>query len=319
MYRKQLLEKYQDHSVELKRNRSLYNSTFVIYDPYKNEVVDIIEFPGISHQPGQFVSGVDIHPESGLVSIISNAAAAFMVQPAGSDISGSNFVMLWDPKTREVLYRVNLTETSQGRYGGVADVEQDPDGNVYVNTMFPGTILRLERYKARKAPKVKEWFLSQPRNTSIDGFGGLATKGWSLITHDNSNGQLLKFDMRSRSGVPVVIPVTPSNATFLDSDALTLPQKYNGTVLLIAGGPGIRVFRSKDGKWNDAEFLGTVTRASFNLPPDQLATAAVQVGDGLNLVVVPTGDVVVAGTLAGNRTEFPFYDITTQVEELLRL
>ncbi|GJC88009.1 core trichothecene cluster (CTC) protein 14 [Colletotrichum liriopes] len=298
------------------RNRNLCNGTLGIYDPYKNELVDIIEFPGISHSPELFIAGIDIDERTGLVSILANAGAAFTKPPLGSDVSGSNIAMIFNPKTKEVLYKVNLTETTHGQYGGFADLEQDPDGNVYVNSMFPGSILKLYGFDGRNTPKVTEWYLSQPRDSSIDGFGGLAAKEWTLLTHDNSDGRLLKFDMRSSKGLPIAIPVTPSH-TFLDSDASYLPPKYNGTVLLIAGGPGIRVLRSKNGKWDNAEYLGTVFKASFDLPDTYLATAAIQVGDGLNMVVLPTGDKVVPGTLAGNRTHFPFYDITNQVEELL--
>ncbi|WYZ35480.1 hypothetical protein EsH8_X_000127 [Colletotrichum jinshuiense] len=298
------------------QERSLYNGTVGVYDPYKNKLIDIIEFPGISHNPGLFVAGIEIDERTGLISVLANAGAAFVKPPMGSDVSGPNIAMLLDPKTREVLYEVNLTETTQGQYGGFADLEHDPDGNVYINSMFPGSILKLDRSNGRNPPKVTEWFLSQPRDTSIDGFGGLAAKDWTLLTHDNSDGRLLKFDMRSPEGSPVTIPVTPSHI-FLDSDASYLPPKYKGTVLLIAGGPGIRVLRSKNGNWDTAEYLGTVLKTSFGLSDIHLATAAVQVGDGLNMVVLPTGDTVVPGTLAGNRTEFPFYDITDQVEELL--
>ncbi|KAH6661472.1 hypothetical protein F5X68DRAFT_226122 [Plectosphaerella plurivora] len=296
---------------------NIYTGTVSAYDPYKNEVVEVIEFPGITRTPeaGVFVAGLDIDKRTGLVSILANAAAAFMQQPAGSNVSGSNLVMLWDPKTKKELYRVNLTETTQGQYGGFADLEQDPHGNVYVNSMFPGSILKLDKFNGRNPPKVTEWFLRQPRDNTIDGFGGIAAKDWTLLTHDNGNGELLKFDMRSSSGSPVVIPVS-GNHTFFDSDALALPEKYKGTVLLIAGGPGIRVFRSKNGKWDTAEYLGTVAKTSFGLPPNYLATAAVQVGDGLNMVVLQTGDNPVP-TEAGNRTSFPFYDITDRVEQLL--
>ncbi|KAH6701234.1 hypothetical protein BKA61DRAFT_740710 [Leptodontidium sp. MPI-SDFR-AT-0119] len=160
--------------------------------------------------------------------------------------------MLWDPMTKKELWRINLTDTSKGVYGGIADVELDPAGNIYVNGMFPGTIIKLEKCGRDKVPKVEEWFLSQPRNTR----------------------RLLKFDMRSSVGTPVAIPMTP-NTIFLDSDASYLPPKYNNTVWLVAGGPEIRVLRSKDGQWNEAEFLGTVEKASLGLLPNHLATAVV--------------------------------------------
>ncbi|KAM0123563.1 hypothetical protein ACHAO1_011265 [Botrytis cinerea] len=296
---------------------NLYNGTMSIIDPYKSAVVDIIEFSGISHTPGLFVSGLEIDTRTGLVAILANSGAAFVTQPAGSDISGPNFVLLWDPITKKELWRINLTDTSKGVYGGFADVELDPTGNVYVNGMFPGTIMKLNKCGRDEVPNVEEWFLSQPRNTSIDGFGGLVAKDWTLLTHNNADGQLLKFDMRSSVGTPVAIPMTP-NTIFLDSDASYLPPKYNNTVWLIAGGPGIRVLRSKDGQWNAAEFLGTVEKSSLGLLPNHLATAVVQIGQGLNMLTVHTGDGVDAVS-GGNRTAFPFIDITDQVEKLLSM
>ncbi|KAH6711961.1 hypothetical protein BKA61DRAFT_694018 [Leptodontidium sp. MPI-SDFR-AT-0119] len=296
---------------------NLYNGTMSVIDPYERAVVDIIEFPGISHTPGLFVSGLEIDTQTGLIAILANSGAAFVTQPAGSDISGPNIVMLWDPMTKKELWRINLTDTSKGVYGGFADVELDPAGNVYVNGMFPGTIMKLEKCGRGKVPKVKEWFLSQPRNTSINGFGGLAAKDWTLLTHNNADGQLLKFDMRSPVGKPVAIPMTP-NTIFLNSDASYLPPKYNNTVWLISGGPGIRVLRSKDAKWNTAEFMGTVEKASLGLLPNHLATAVVQIGQGLNMLTLHTGDDVDAVS-GGNRTAFPFIDITDRVEKLLSI
>lgn len=60
--------------------------------------------------------------------------------------------MLWDPETKEVLYKVNLTDTTHGKYGGLQDVEHDPDGNVYVVGTFPGSILKVHNSKGKKAP-----------------------------------------------------------------------------------------------------------------------------------------------------------------------
>lgn len=68
------------------------------------------------------------------------------------------------------------------------------------------------------------------------------------------------------------------------------------------------------GSGTPRSILGTVPK---NLPDLTFATAAVQVGDAVYMVVVPFGDPTVEGTLAGNRTDFTFYDITEQVEGLL--
>ncbi|KAH7308348.1 hypothetical protein BKA65DRAFT_177388 [Rhexocercosporidium sp. MPI-PUGE-AT-0058] len=292
----------------------LFNSSVGIYDPYKDKMVDIIEFPGISHNPEYHIGGVGIDKRTGLLSIVVDAAAAFQTTPP--DVSGTNLILLWDPETRELLYKVNLTDTTHGKYGGFQDVEQDPDGNVYVVGTFSGSILKVDKMRGKKAPKVTPWYVSQPVNTSRTGVGGLAVKDWTLLSNDNDGGRILKFDMRSSTGKPVVVPLT-ANYTLSFSDAIYLPPKYKGTVLLVAeDGVGITVLRSKNGKWDKAEFLGTVPK---NLPDSELATAAVQVGDGLYMVVVPFGDPTVPGTLAGNRTDFPFYDITAQVEKLLNV
>ncbi|TQN64934.1 Core trichothecene cluster (CTC) protein 14 [Colletotrichum shisoi] len=297
---------------------NLYNGTLSVLDPYKNALVEIVEFPGISHTPGTHLSGIDINKRTGLISILANAGAAFEKQPPGSDVSGDNTVMLYNPKSREVIYRADLTETTDGKYGGFTDLEQDPFGNVYVSGKFPGSILKLDKFhESDPTPKASEWFRAESRETCTPGFGGLAAHEWTLLTHDNSNGQLLKFDLRAPKGTPVVVPVTPE-VVLKDSTASYLPPKYQGTVLLIAGGPGVRVLRSEDGTWDAAEYLGTVDKCLFGVPENHLATATVQVGDGLNLVVLPKGDELVPGTLAGNRTEFPFFDITDHVETLLK-
>ncbi|KAH6701233.1 hypothetical protein BKA61DRAFT_740709 [Leptodontidium sp. MPI-SDFR-AT-0119] len=57
---------------------NLYNGTMSIIDPYKRAVVDIIEFPGISHTPGLFVSGLEIDTRTGLIAILANSGAAFV-------------------------------------------------------------------------------------------------------------------------------------------------------------------------------------------------------------------------------------------------
>ena len=291
---------------------NLFNSSVGIYDPYADKMVDIIEFPGISHNPEYHIGGLGIDKRTGLLSIVVDAAAAFQTTPP--DVSGTNLIMLWDPTTKELLYKVNLTDTTHGKYGGFQDVEQDPEGNVYVVGTFPGSILKVEKQNGKKAPKVKPWYVSQPIDTNRTGLGGLAVKDWTLLSNDNDGGRLLNFDLRSSKGTPKVVPLIP-NHTFTFSDAIYLPPKYHGTVLLVAeDGPGITVLRSKNGKWNTAEYLGTVPK---NLPDLSFVTAAVQVGDAVYMVVVPFGDPIVEGTLAGNRTDFTFYDITEQVERLL--
>ncbi|KAJ0159250.1 hypothetical protein CTA2_10060 [Colletotrichum tanaceti] len=294
---------------------SLYNSTLGVFDPNKNELVNIVEFPGISHNPDVRLTGIDIHSRTGLISILATSTAAFETQPAGSDLSGDNIAMLYDPVKKAVVFRSNLTVTSQGGYGGFTDLEQDPFGNIYVSGKYPGSIMRLDKFDT-DSPRVQQWYISEGRKTTTPGFGGLAAHNWILLTHDNSDGQILKFNLGDDRGKPVVVPVLPKNV-FRDSTTSYLPPKYRGTVLLVSGGRGVRVFQSEDAKWNKAEYVGTVYKSQFDVPKHDMAVATVQVGDGINMVVLPKFDKVVPGTLAGDRSEFPFYDITQYVDGLL--
>jgi len=105
-------------------HRNLFNSSVGTYDPYEDKIVDMIEFSGISHNPEYHIGGLGIDKRTGQLSIVVDAAAAFQTTPP--DVSGTNLIMLWDPTTRELLYKVNLTDTTHGKYGGFKDVEQDP-------------------------------------------------------------------------------------------------------------------------------------------------------------------------------------------------
>jgi hypothetical protein len=120
--------------------------------------------------------------------------------------------------------------------------------------------------------------------------------------------------MRAEKGVPKVVPLSP-NTTFGATDAVYIPPKYNSKVLLVAeAAAGIVVLRSKDGKWESAEYLGVVPYGG-----DFTVVAPCQIGESLYMFLEKFGDVTVAGSSAGDRTEFPVLDITKQVETLLGL
>lgn len=204
---------------------------------------------------------------------------------------------------------MNLTETTGGAYGGFQDVEFDSRGNVYVVGTFPSSILRVEA----NGTKINTWYRSNASHT-VTGFSGLAVAGDFLLSNNNAvtpNGSLVRFDMSAQKGTPVVVPITPLRS-ISGSDAIYLPPKYNGTVLLAAvDASGVEVLRSKDGLWNSAEGLGLVS----NKVPDAqggFVTGTVQVGQRLYMIEEFFGD-----AQPGNRTSFPFVDITSEVERLL--
>lgn len=91
-----------------------------------------------------------------------------------------------------------------------------------------------------------------------------------------------------------------------------LPPKYNNTVLLVSvPAAGVEVLRSKDGLWDTAEGLG---RVSNNAPAANggNVTAVVQIGSRIYMNEEFFGD-----AQPGNRTRFPYVDITEDVDRLL--
>lgn len=270
-------------------------------------MVDILRFPGIAENPAFHLGGVAMDHRTGLLSVLANAFAAFGT--GGQDISGTSWIMQYNPKTKKVLYKTNLTEISQGLYGGPQDVEQDPDGNVYTMGTFPSSIL-----KTNKKGKTIEWYLRKSVNHTVWGYSGLAAKDWTLVVSDEETGGLFRFDMRKEKGTPIPIPLKPDHKLG-KCDAAYMPRKYKGTVLLVTElASGISVYQDKKGKWETAAYKGTVP---WTGDPAFTPTASVQIGDSIYMSLEAFADPVAPGQLSGNRTDFPFPDITKQVEALL--
>jgi hypothetical protein len=286
----------------------LWNASVGIYDPYTNDI-EVIEFDGITHNPEFHIGGVQMNHQTNLLSIVVDAGAAF--NTGGQDISGTNYIMQWNPKTRKLLYKHNLTEITQGKYGAFQDIEHDPDNNVYVVGTFPSSIMRVDA----KGKKIETWYLDDNLNHSIAGFGGLATHDWTLITNDEASSSLYRFDMRAAHGKPVPIPSTPPHKLGR-MDAIQLPRKYHGTVLLVSeNGLGVSVYRDKKSEWVEAEYLGLIPWADQSF----WTTAPLQVGDAVYANLEPFGDEGLNGPgTAGNRTDFLYWDITAKVEALLK-
>lgn len=216
---------------------------------------------------------------------------------------------------------------TQGRFSGFQDVAHDRHDNVYIVGTFPGTVLRVGNDGAGLAP----WFLPDPAalaNTTVAGFAGIASipEKDLLLVNNQADGQIYRFDGVSGAaqGTPVLVPRvdagngSATSAPLGASDAILLPPKYKGTVLLVAvDAEGTAVLRSKDGTWRSAETLGLV---SNNVPEAMggLVPAVVQIGPEKVFAVEEFFvDPLVPGTNAGNRTLFPMLDITAQVDALL--
>jgi hypothetical protein len=114
------------------------------------------------------------------------------------------------------------------------------------------------------------------------------------------------------------VPIKPE-VLYNDTDAIYLPPMYVGKVLLVASlFSGIQVLRSKDG-WKTAEYQGTIPIPIGKLYEGGNVVASVQMGSSSVFMVIGfIFDPWIPGMVAGNRrTQFPFPDITEELEALL--
>jgi hypothetical protein len=290
----------------------------VQYDPYKNVVQDIFEFPGITETGSEHVSGIHWNKYDGLLSIVVDAVPAFLTD--GADVSGTYWLLKFDPVEKQLLWQANLTELTQGKWGGFEGVTTDAEGNSYVVGTYPKSIVYVDKTGKTMLP----FYPPQTANTTVHGYTGIASTGDTILVVDNQgvpeessdgNAAIFRFDMRDPLPQPTPVPLTPSTPLGL-SDAIYLPPKYGGTVLLVSLDLiGVTVLRSTDG-WVTAEQLGTI-ESDFAIANAQDLPATFQIGQNLFMIGEYFPGTFVPGTTAGNRSDFPFFDITAQVEGLL--
>ncbi|KAK1987518.1 hypothetical protein LZ30DRAFT_579872 [Colletotrichum cereale] len=290
---------------------SMSNASVFVYDPYMDKIVNTLMLSDITHNPSLKVGGVRVDPYTKLVSIVANAAAPF--NTGGQDVSGDNFIIKYDAAKKQVLWSKNITTISKGEYAGFQDIGHDSHGNTYIVGTFPGTILKVDREGSSIIP----WYLPAKLDHTKTGFCGLAAAENVLLTSNNEDSQIYRFDMMDEKGNPVLVRRSP-DATLAMTDGIYLPPRYDGKVLLVAEkAKGITVLRSSDGSWQSAEHLGTVPNNSSAAQGGDV-TATVQVGESIYMIERFPADPPVPNSTAGNRTEFPMVDITEQVEGLLK-
>lgn len=302
----------------------LFNSSLVVFNPYTNNITERITFPGLTGDSNLHL-GPALPDENGDLIVLFDAAAPFA--SGGANLTGNNYILKYSLTTKKVLWQRDINaEVTQGKYSGFQDVEYDENGNVYIVGTFPGTILRVDTNGNGLAP----WYLPSAAalaNTTVAGFSGLAIirQDDLLLTNNNADGQVYRFDGVSGSvnGTPVLVPRTDTSgnaaAPLSFTDAILLPAKYNNTILLLADNAnGTVVLRSRDAKWTSAETLGIVSNNVADARGGFI-TANVQIGpEKIFSSQAFFTDEIVAGTNAGNRTEFPFVDVTAEVDALLK-
>lgn len=308
---------------------AVWNATAVRYDPYTHTVETILSFPGISLTGSAHVSAAvwdpynsDPHPGAGAsrrdwVSVLANSAQPWLLDDLGGDVSGERELIKWDVGKQAAVWRVGIESVTKGRYGGFQDVEHDRWGRTYIMGTYPGTILRVDR----DGSGLTEWSVPEPLPpTRQKGWSGVAvvreTGGETMLAVDG-DGRIYRFDLREEKGTAVHVPMWPE-VLYNDTDAIYLPPMYGGRVLLVASVyTGIQVLRSEDQQWKTADYLGTVPIPSGELYEGAFAVSSVQMGSSSVFMVLFYSSDVQPGALAGNKTEFPFRDITDDINALL--
>ncbi|KAJ5014692.1 Core trichothecene cluster (CTC) protein 14 [Colletotrichum sp. SAR 10_99] len=292
----------------------LYNASVATWNPYTSEI-KTIELPGLSFDSELHSSGVRVDPLDRL-SIIIDAGSAF--DTAGQNITGDNILVKYDLTEEKVLWQRNLTEVTGGVYGGFQDTAHGPDGTTYALGTFPSSIIRV----SPDGSEATAWYLKTPADHTIHGFSGLvaAPNGKSILIADSSDGQLYRFNLDTASNAtaptPTRVPLTLASTIGSALDGASIPSRYKGTVILVSDNvDGTVVLHSADGKWDSAAVIGTVPNAY--LAEGGSTTATVQIGGSVYSVTEWFGDDKVAGTLAGNRTEWPLVDITADIDAFL--
>ncbi|EFQ27717.1 hypothetical protein CGRA01v4_02877 [Colletotrichum graminicola] len=289
----------------------LYNATVAVWDPSANSIVDTISLSGLSFNPLLHASGVRRDPLDRL-SIIVDAGSAF--DTSGQNIAGDNFLVKYDLSSRQELWRRNLTAVTGGVYGGFQDTAHAADGTTFALGTYPSSIIRVSADGGDAAA----WYLRTPPDHTVHGFSGLVTSpdGRSLLVVDSSDGQMYRFNLSAAEGTPVRVPLSGAALIGTALDGVSIPSRYNGTVILVSDdAAGTVVLRSRDASWDEAEVLGTVPGPLTAEGAASVTT--VQIGGSVYAVSEWFTDAIVPGTLAGNRTEWPLVDITAKVDALL--
>ncbi len=293
------------------RTSNLYNSTVSVYDAIENRVTEVITLPGITNVPAFHVSGVQVDTAHDKLTISANTGAAF--DTAGVDISGTNLIVQYDLATRAVEWQQNLTAVSKGLYGGFQDMEHDAAGNSFVIGTYPSSIVKISADGKTAEP----WIVASGTNSTVHGYTGIAAfnQRRNVLVTDGERGQVLRFDLAAARGEPVRVPLQDGAEPIgADLDGAYLPPLYKDTVLLVSDNTlGTIVVRSQDGQWESAERVGVVPNALGAV--GGFATATVQIADRIYAVTEFFGDNAPGQSL--NRTAFPIYDITDDINTLL--
>ncbi|KAK2051062.1 hypothetical protein LY76DRAFT_557623 [Colletotrichum caudatum] len=297
----------------------------MVYDPYTTDY-QILEFPGISHTDPYHISGIDYDASSEAMFFSANSGLGF--QTNGANLTGPNKVIKWDTKKMEVVFIADLApfqEEYLNKFGHVAagfqDMAEDSHGNSYTPTTFGGEAI------AKICPdgSVEAFYLSNTtaKNATANAYlySGLVSLPLvnKLVVTDAQQGTFVTFNTNSSSPQPTAVKLLnmPSNYTSIACDAIITPTRYPGQQVILCAEDfldnkgAVTVFRSKD-NWETAEYLG----AAYNNLEGFDVVAPLQLSNNIFYIPFAAND---GGSFdsKGNRSSFPFVDITEEIDRIL--
>ncbi|KAH8801418.1 hypothetical protein F5884DRAFT_513897 [Xylogone sp. PMI_703] len=296
-----------------------FNSTVLKKDLHTGEQ-ELLTFPGISFNETYHISGIEFSPRTGAIYFSANNGIAF--QSGATDLTGPNKLIKYDTFTNRVVWISDMAPVIAEikrltgiQVNGFQDVAEDLAGNVYSVITFGRAIVKIT---PDGKPSI---YYYTPHPPSVNGvmltsWNGIMSVGDLLILPENSLGKFYVFNTKNGKATPkIYTPKEMPSGYSLSCDRINPPAMFDGTVALCSDDAhGVAVYHSTD-KWNTAEYLGLIPNRGTGIP-----TASGQISNGLyysNEFFFDVDPNVFDLQPGGNRTIFPFYDITSEVRGLV--
>ncbi|RFU29505.1 hypothetical protein B7463_g6844, partial [Scytalidium lignicola] len=292
-----------------------FNGSVLVYDPYTG-TQSTITIPGITGVNPYHISGIDFDARTGIMYFSANSGTPFVSQ--GSDLSGPNQLVKYNTSSEQILSLVDMAgfqAAAQAQTGvfpsGFQDQATDANGNTYFLASYgPGFA------KITPSNEVSVFWVTNTIPTNVLSYNGLVIIGNKLVTLNNINGALQYLDITAANPQPINVTVTDTAAgVIVDCDSIYAPPEFGQKVILCSNDDtnALVVFHSDD-DWNTAANLGNVANP---LTADSVfPTASVQIAQSIFMNAEYFFD---AGPfdVAGNRTIFPFTDVTAAIHSLV--
>lgn len=295
----------------------------MIYDPYE-KTYDILELDGITNTDPFHVSGIDYDASSGAIMISANSGNPFV--SSGSNMTGTNYVIKYDTNTNKIAYQADLStftdqlQTENQSGGGFQDFAEDTEGNAYVPTAFHVPAIA----KITKSGEVSAWYVGEATSSSSYIYLGVVhnTASSKLIVTAPYLSLFQTFDLASDAPTPTNVTMNgrPADGSYpgLECDGLINPVRYSGNVLLCSenGLAAITLWATTD-DFLSVQYIGQVAdNSTTDIVTWAAPTATVELENSIFISHEYFHDLN-QFDVVGNRSTFPFVDITSQVDGLV--